>query len=65
MLASLPALVTFTRESGNYHSVFLGSRVGLRASIAPPGSMSSQHAVRGRYVACGSKAVSRGYSCVS
>jgi len=45
MLAPLPALVTFPLDSGSYLSV-LGTRVRLNSSIAPPGSMSSQYAVR-------------------
>src|SRR5215213_5130830 len=47
MLAPLPALVSFTLDSGSYLSVS-GTRVNLNAFIAPPGSMSSQHAVGGR-----------------
>jgi len=43
MLAPLPALVTFPLDSGSCLSV-LGTRVRLNASIAPPGSMSSQYA---------------------
>src|SRR5215218_5387208 len=44
MLASLPALLTSPLDSRDYLFSLGYPRVRLHASIAPPGSMSSQHA---------------------